>query len=137
MNYQEHPIIKLAADNLHVGVLLIGTCAAYSEEIRAYRGSALKAVQSVLEALSGIFCELARQQAADEPTANLCFQSEASHDVILSVLQYFKTCSGILETSTDPKSNALPFTAMYLRAQTLMNAVREACDGVSPTIKTF
>lgn len=117
--------IRLAVDTLQIGILVLETYAGYTSNIRMYRASSLTALSSILEALSGVFCELARQQEADEPVQNLYRGFKRNKNPLVRVRSYLKNCLCILNEDAGQQNKAKPFTAMYLEAQVLANMVVE------------
>jgi hypothetical protein len=116
-----HKLAKLAAENIHIAQGLLSTYTQYGTRISPYRDSVAVALRSVLEALSGVFCELARQQGGGEPTRDPFEDGERARGTPQRVRRYLTASSRILVQAArrHPKQR-FPFTAMYLEAQTLM-----------------
>jgi hypothetical protein len=125
MKRPSRKFVRLAAVNVDIGLRLSETCLAYSKEVQLYKTSALTALAALLEALSGVLCELARQQGGDEPTLAFNRQSGGDASTLLRVNRFLKQCATILAAE---HRGAKPFTALYLKAQTLTSEVRELAE---------
>ena len=124
MRQQDAKLVKLACINVRIGLSLIETSSAYSGNLRHYKANVLTSLGAVIEALSGVFCELAKHQSVN--ASRHCEQSVftekiKSRNILISAKRYLEKCLILL---TEDKSNASPpFTDMYARAQTLAYAI--------------
>jgi hypothetical protein len=125
MKRPSRKFVRLAEANVEIALQLSETCSAYSRDVQLYKASALTALAALLEAQSGILCELARQQGGDEPTLAFNRQSDSDGNTLLSVNRFLKKCGAILAAE---QRGAKPFTALYLKAQTLTSEVRELVE---------
>ena len=113
-------LVRLASINVQIGLSLIETSAAYSGNIRPYKGSVLTSLSLIFEALSGVFGELAKNQRSaneSEKCEHGCFTEKIQiRNILFSAKRYLEKCSTLLASENDVIP---PFTAMCARAQTL------------------
>ena len=118
----------LAEENLDICFRLLATRAAYDGGLEMYLECVEKSLAGLLGALSGIFCELSVVQKGEQPDVELYCESDRQLGVFSKVYQYLQTCAVLLNKSDANRNALLPYTLMYLKAQTLMFEVVEWAD---------
>ena len=81
-----------------------------------YKSCALTSLAELLEALSGVLCELSANQEGNEPVLVFNQNSSRHGNTLLSVDRFLQKYRAILASE---HREAKPYTALYLKAQTL------------------
>jgi hypothetical protein len=106
---------------VEIGLRLIETSSVYSGNISHYQASCLSSLGSIFEALSGIFCEMARCQGVrDMKKSSYDRFTENIHtrNPLFSAKRYLQECLRLLALKNKDMYQKAPFTAMSARAQT-------------------
>ena len=122
VNSKYERLYNLAVCNVQIGMSILNSFRSYPKSICVYQLSAFQALSSILEVLSGVFCEMSKYGNSDEICANMPkFRSQSrsvtSAVILKNVRAYLLFCDMILKKFT--KSRAINFTEIYLRGQTL------------------
>jgi hypothetical protein len=115
---------ELANEGLRIAKALVRTHDSMTPSLEDYKASLAVALASVLEMLSGVFCELSRQQGSDESAVNLYDEADCDQDPVAKTRKYLDACSHLVASASSDIPSPLPFTMMYIRAQTLMHDLR-------------
>jgi hypothetical protein len=134
MRRQNQKLVKLAICNVQMGLQLIETSRAYSGNIRFYKASVFSSLSSILEALSGIFLQLAilkNGRKKESVHSNVFYEEIKADNPLLSTKKYLHECLKLLASKKRTDCGKTTLTAMECRAQTFSFEMAELSKKLS------
>ena len=117
-------LIALAEQNLELCRKLITMRDAYTGRLEICRGCVGNSLSGLLEALSLIFCDLSVLQKGEQPDVDLYRENDRRLSTFTKLDMYLQSCTALLNSSKTHKGILLPYTLMFVKAQTLMLELR-------------